>query len=322
MYEKLLNDLKKNGYTIIPGVITPDEIHETKKLFWDKLESIGSGIDRYNAETWINNNWPGNLHAGFMGNHGLSQSLAAWSIRSNKKIIDIFSQIWGVGVNDLITSMDAIICWRKWNTYPDPYPDPDPDPDPDPNNKKYFKPIVEGLHVDQSPYNEGFKCVQGMVVINEVTDRSGGLQIIPKTHTDNVQKHLRANYPWSKCNDFVELDTDDVIFKFFKPMLLKCNPGDLILWDSRLVHGGFVGTGYDIGSTDNELARLAVPVCMLPRINASPDTMDWRLDVFNQGKTTTHWPDKCNLNAITTDTHGSNIPDTIYTKPFENNQLI
>ena len=52
--------------------------------------------------------------------------------------------------------------------------------------------------------------------------------------------------------------------------LVKASGGDLILWDSRTVHGGLVGTGppeemstADVENTI-ELVRLSLPVCMAP----------------------------------------------------------
>jgi hypothetical protein len=326
MRNKILNGLKKDGFIVIPNVLSTDEILKTESLFWDKLESLNSGINRNDNTTWTNDNWPGNLRVGFMGNHGLSQSKAAWYVRSNKKLIDIFSQIWNTDGSDLITSMDAIICWRKWlteNSYIENSEDSN-DSNEEKQNNQFYLPIVEGLHVDQSPFNEGFQCVQGMVIINEVTDYSGGLQIIPKSHTESVQWHMRQNYKWSKNSDFVELDTDDVLFNFYKPQLLKCKPGDLILWDSRLIHGGFVGIGYDLEDMcDNTLARLAFPVSMMPRKLASEDILIQRLHIFNKGYTTTHWVSKCNINNIAdSDTHGFNIIYTDYVKPFDNHILI
>ena len=44
--------------------------------------------------------------------------------------------------------------------------------------------------------------------------------------------------------------------------------GDLLLWDSRLVHAGSVGPGRDLAS--DRLARASLCVCMGPRARASP----------------------------------------------------
>ena len=56
---------------------------------------------------------------------------------------------------------------------------------------------------------------------------------------------------------------------------MLAQPGDLILWDSRLIHGGREGERREEGSEGegekNELARCSVPVCMVPREWASKE---------------------------------------------------
>jgi hypothetical protein len=74
---------------------------------------------------------------------------------------------------------------------------------------------------------------------------SGGLQLVPRTHTDSVQQHLRHSYPhlYSDPDDWCELAPGDPFLG--KGILPIAGRGDLILWDSRLIHGGRVGTGPD-----------------------------------------------------------------------------
>ena len=45
--------------------------------------------------------------------------------------------------------------------------------------------------------------------------------------------------------------------------LLEAMPGDLILWDSRTVHGGLVGAGCDApeGALGSSKSRVCVCVC-------------------------------------------------------------
>ena len=42
--------------------------------------------------------------------------------------------------------------------------------------------------------------------------------------------------------------------------LVEAEPGDMIIWDSRTIHGGMVGTGVD--QEYDDLARLSFTVCM------------------------------------------------------------
>jgi len=58
-----------------------------------------------------------------------------------------------------------------------------------------------------------------------------------------------------------------------KGQLIKAKPGDLILWDSRTIHGGTVGKGYSKNEIcpfgDDYLARLSFTICMTPKSWAS-----------------------------------------------------
>merc|ERR1711972_131322 len=102
-----------------------------------------------------------------------------------------------------------------------------------------------------------------MVPLMAVTHNTGGLQVVPFSHTDDAKAKLKKENPrlegrgdWCPLYGY---ESDAV--------LLLAEPGDLILWDSRTIHGGLVGTGETVGATiddasaevnEVELARLAV----------------------------------------------------------------
>ena len=60
----------------------------------------------------------------------------------------------------------------------------------------------------------------------------------------------------------------------------------MILWDSRLIHGGWIGSGHDSKIQDltkATLARLAFPVSMMPRNRANKKVIEDRLEAFKEG---------------------------------------
>jgi ectoine hydroxylase-related dioxygenase (phytanoyl-CoA dioxygenase family) len=64
--------------------------------------------------------------------------------------------------------------------------------------------------------------------------------IVPNTNNDKTQEELAARYPNTTfhSSDWLELHNNDPFIG--KGVLVECEAGDLILWDSRSVHGGQV----------------------------------------------------------------------------------
>jgi hypothetical protein len=92
--------------------------------------------------------------------------------------------------------------------------------------------------------------------------------------------------------------------------LIEAKAGDLILWDSRLIHGGKVGLGKPIvGSTPGkayDLLRLAVPICLMPRNGVSEEILEERREAYMKRYTMNHWANEV-VYCICNDTHAINI---------------
>lgn len=73
-------------------------------------------------------------------------------------------------------------------------------------------------------------------------------------------------------------------------VLLLAEPGDLVLWDGRTIHGGRLGRGRIGEDLQPELARLSVAVSMVPRAWASDQVLAARKEGFLAGQTFNHSP--------------------------------
>jgi hypothetical protein len=176
--------------------------------------------------------------------------------------------------------MDSLLLWKPWW------------------HNSGWRPFTEGLHVDQNPFSKPDKlCVQGMLALYDVTEETGGLEVVPKSHLPETQDRFREMYPgWRGMSDFCVISSSSPLITDRK--LLLANAGDLILWDSRTIHGGVVGTGKD-PETDTvpRLARLSMTVCMVPRSRASPEVLERRKQGFQQGLGFTHWPNEVRVTS-------------------------
>jgi len=184
-----------------------------------------------------------------------------------------------------------------------------------------WTPSVERLHCDQNPVaKRGFHCVQGMIPLLPVTEQTGGLQVIPDTNTDEMQEYLRETYPGTKHgSDWCELRHNDKYIG--KGTLLTAGPGDLILWDSRLIHGGHVGNHPSTADPDSPptLARLSLTVCMAPASRATPRVLNDRRMAVQKGWTLTHWPYESRRQSMG-NTDGANIKNFTYKPPVLNEE--
>ena len=80
----------------------------------------------------------------------------------------------------------------------------------------------------------------------------------------------------------------------FEASLVLASAGDLILWDSRTIHGGRVGTRpkQDADSLPEhvDLARLSVTVSMTAKDRASKKVLDARIAGYKRGICFNHTP--------------------------------
>uniref|UniRef100_A0A7S4JAC9 Phytanoyl-CoA dioxygenase n=1 Tax=Odontella aurita TaxID=265563 RepID=A0A7S4JAC9_9STRA len=253
-----LPHLRERGYAVLTNVLTPDDVATAKNLLWEDIcGAYGVSCDN-----------PSTLSKLSLPFHGIVASMAqtagTWHIRGNANVHEAFSTIWDT--SDLIASMDAIILWRS-----DSHHD------------------TEGLHLDQNPFKKPYlDCIQGMVPLLPVTSDVGGLRVVPFSHTEEARTRFCERFPEYKYRgDFLYVDEDPL-----KPaVLLECGPGDLILWDSRTVHGGTVGPGVGPQSEQTpRICRMAITVALTPRAKASQKVLQLRRKGFENGISFNHCP--------------------------------
>ena len=166
------------------------------------------------------------------------------------------------------------------------------------------------LHMDQNPFKKiGRHCIQGMIPFLDVTEDIGGLKLVPKSHSDEIQEQIRKERSILQrilsSGDFVKVDDAK-----YDPeaIVVEAKAGDLILWDSRVIHGSRVGpTTLQPGGG---LARCTGLVCMTPRARASQEVLNKREAAFQSGAGFTHWPHEA-VTSVLRNTDGRNITWTV-----------
>lgn len=280
-----LPHLEKEGYCVLKSVLSLKSVSEIIDMIWEDMEKL-FGAQRGDFTTW------GNIPNGTAGivSKGLPQTRGPWQARGNENIREVFRQIWET--DDLLVSMDSVLCWLPWWL------------------NSNWKPFTEGLHLDQNPFAKPERvCVQGMVPLLDVTEISGGLEVIPRSHEYSARERFKSNHPHfntTAASDWCPLSKIDSHTP--PPILLACEAGDMILWDSRVIHGGRVGSGVSnskgigddksICATSTELARLALTVCMTPKKLATEAVLKARQKGYKKGITFSHWPHEAHMTGL------------------------
>jgi hypothetical protein len=320
----MLQYLDEHGYVLIANVVpSVEEIEHAKDLFWQFTESFTKGhVDRYDVKTWDNDNWfqARLANAGIIGCPEFSHSEFNWYGRCLPKVRQAFEAVWfgssssssstsrsdSKGDRELIVSYDAGNAYRPWAINPS------------------WTTKSNWWHTDQNSLRrdkprQGKVCVQGLITYYDADlNNTGGFCCLPKTQHDHEAMCARTVYAHHNLTtDYVKVDPADPLLKSHAPAILPlAKAGDLILWDSRLIHANTPGllaprndpehpiqplrpeewhANIPIEATIREnkrdmLIRLVTYVCMVPKSFASPEALDSKKLGLLQCKAAFHWP--------------------------------
>jgi len=250
-------DLEKKGYAIVPNVISADKAEEYYSRFWDWMEGFGNGLKRNKKNTW-GQHWPFNAH-GIIQHYAIGQEQFIWDMRMERSVIDVFEQLWGT--RELLVSFDGANLSQPQRTA-----------------EKTWE------HVDQSPDKKGFHCVQGLVNLLENSADDGGLVVYEGSHLLHEDFFKKHNVPLSGGDWYMFSQTNGEMdfYKDCKKTKICCNPGDMLLWDSRTVHFASTPTGRKF--------RSCIYICMTPATWATDAAIKMKRRAFEEKRMTNHWP--------------------------------
>jgi len=275
--------LEENGYAVFKNVANEAERETGINLAWDFLENLGVGISRNSVESWDTPQWPDPYRKGIVASEGVGQCELLWFVRSIPKVQQIFATIWGTP--DLITSFDGF-CFHRPYEY-----------------NESWKTSSNWYHLDQNGHHKpGKLCIQGFLNFYPAGPEDGGLTIIPKSHT--IFNKIFKDRPYlSKRDDFIVLTNDNKLWQKdlksarLSPIKICCQPGDFVLWDSRIIHANSPATTKRPFPQTGVLEprRLVTYVCMTPRERLTPEVEEKRVECYLKGHTTSHWPEEANV---------------------------
>ena len=284
--------LAEQGFAIIDEHRLPEELCDAfKDEVWQALEAIIGGpeekrIRRDDVNTYKNYFALGQLHSMMLQYFGFAQMPCCWEAR--QRAAPIFGHLWGVGENDLLTSMDAL----SFNIAPENFTP----------KRGYFRGNT-WWHTDQAIIKNGDYCIQGFYNCCETGDDDGCLSVLEGSHLyhGELRQRFHAATPDKELRDnWYKLTAEETAFFEQEKgcqWRFVCPPkGCFVVWNSKTIHMGTEPRLPREGARD----RLVIYVCMLPKMatnyrglvcdGVKPRDIDKRRNAFLEQRTTTHWP--------------------------------
>ncbi|KZL63251.1 phytanoyl- dioxygenase [Colletotrichum incanum] len=260
-------DFEKNGFAVIPSVISRDKAAQYQKQAFAWLQSFDNpALDLAKAATWTPENLPFISGINTFNHYGVVHEKFMWDIRQEPGVIDVFAKVWDT--DKLIVSFDALNI-----TLP---------------RRPDHVPRAKWPHVDQSPYREGLQCVQGIVNLSTAGPEDGGLTVYPGSHkiTEPFFREHTDRAQWTR-KDFFNYTPEQIAWfegQGYREHKVIAEPGDLIIWDSRLIHYGAEPTA------KSDTIRTITYVSYAPASFATKEALDAKKEAFEKWLATTHWP--------------------------------
>lgn len=287
--------LEKYGVAVIPNVMSREECEANREVAWREFKQLTSTfpkpIDRNDPSSFrtLYELFP--LHSMLLQYFGVGQMQWTWNVRQHPNVVNAFAKIWDVRPEELITSFDGVSLHLP----------------PETTNRGWWADLSGyWLHTDQSSKKKGRHCIQGMVNMYPVNPGDATLCILEGSH--HLHDIFFETFGYESDGDWYKLKTQDEV-NFFKESECEfkrvlCNEGDLVLWDSRTFHQG----SEPIRGRDHPNFRMVSYVCMTPRKLCSEANLKKRINNFENGRTTNHWPHLPKLFPKTPRTYGKQVP--------------
>ncbi|GAA5854282.1 hypothetical protein JCM9279_005107 [Rhodotorula babjevae] len=265
-YNDFRDDLVRDGYAVVKGVMSPERAQHYVGEFHQWLEDFKLGYKRDDPSTIREDCLPIIHQKGLIQAYGAPHESFTWGVRSEPGVIDAFAKLFGT--DDLICSFDAVNV-----SFP---------------NRRDLPELKPWAHQDQDPERPGFRCVQGLVNLNPCGDNDGGLVVLKGGHNISKEYHEtfydeEREFRWTnEMYLFKETGLEWLKDRGYEWVKVNAGPGDLILWDSRVPHYNAAPKG--------DTVRFVVYTCMAPVSTATQEELAQKKFLFENTKGHSHWP--------------------------------
>ncbi|TXT06101.1 hypothetical protein VHUM_03574 [Vanrija humicola] len=293
---KWVDDLERDGFVVIPNVVSEDVALEFQEEALRWLEKFPYGFKRDDRTTWDDAHMPYSQKGGMYNRYSVNHEAFVWKIRTQPGVIGAFAEIYGT--DDLIVSFDGMNASLPINAQ---------------HGRVDIEPVPAWPHIDQNPRRiDRFELYQGIANMSPNGPDDGGLVVMRGSHLLH-ERHFAERGGFRPEGDFGPTENsyrfDAAEWEWFKKagcetVKVCAGVGDLIIWDSRTVHWNASPTGSQI--------RFCSYVCFVPRAIATPAQLAQKWKVFEARKGTSAFP---HLNSCPVDRDRAKFPDALPLRP-------
>ncbi|KAL2830718.1 hypothetical protein BJY01DRAFT_254526 [Aspergillus pseudoustus] len=281
------DDIVRDGYVVVKGAIPRERAEKYTSDFYSLLENFagGRGFKRDDLSTVKEDNLPIINEKGMILGYGMAHEKFVWDIRQEPGIIEPFERVYDT--KDLLVSFDSVNAsfpGRKDVAENKPWP-----------------------HQDQDPETHQFRVMQGIVNLLPNGDDDGGLIVCKGAHRYNKEFHAafknEPNRIWSWTKEWYGFTKEGLAWfeeKGCQWTKVNAEPGDLILWDSRLPHYNLTPKGSS--------PRFCAYTCFMPVSDATPEQLQQKKKAFEEVLPTTHWPNALHVVDLPVNRNGQPCP--------------
>lgn len=274
-YEKITTE----GFCVIKNVINKNEVTEAQNGLWNTLNYLTKNFDKPikydDKDSWKTYYELGTNRNMLMQNWQIGQSQFFWDIRQNPNVVNVFSKLWNVRNEELLTSFDGM----SFHVPPE-------------QTGIGFYEGNDWFHTDQAPIKKDFNCIQSLITLYDINKGDATLRVIK-----NSCKYHKTLFEMKNNNNENNwhLYEDDELNYFYenncKPVRVLAKAGDLLLWDSRTAHHGVE----PLKEREKPNFRSVLYICMTPRSLIKENDLKRKQKGFEKMRMTTHWPHRCKL---------------------------
>lgn len=292
-------DLVEKGYAVVRGVLNSAQCAAGHDSLWTWAETVTQGrVQRDEPATW--KHLPPSGHNVYK-HFGIGHTSASWDTRTNPNVLRVFAELYGT--DKLTTSFDG-------GSFTPP-------PEREVSARKRSPRHSWWPHTDQNLRAHGRRCIQGVVTFLPIEEGDASTYVLPGSHREHDLLNSTWKLPHAGASHWRRFSTapgegcsksemDLVYGADWKERFVRvlAPAGSLILWDSRTTHQNVCPAA----DRATPRGRSIVYVCMGPAKHLTPVEQRKKAKYAVDGRTTSHWPHKSNVNPITPQTYGAVLP--------------